>query len=388
MLRFLPDGWLDGLLRPCLLADPVNGLYVEIDAPDWRFAAVAVLLLLAWLGRPRAALLQTNQTLALLGLTVCFYVWTVFSGNGRYFIWALLIVGPMVVMAARRLRASLAMRNTVILLVLGVQSVSIAYSFMPNMWGLRPWRTGPGLALVASPLKASPAVFLTLGSVSYSALVPQMHPQSRWSNIAGQQFILPGVREYPELQKLLDSPLPHYAVVRATGMLMGPDGQPTVLAMKSLVGTLGRQQLQLSAERCNYVRTADAELAMKQGKGSAADEGFWFCAVRRSGAPAMSVVDVAVSPELDDVFAKVEQRCPRLFPAGNARSVGIDDAVQRHYSYSDTGLFVHNSGVVYFKYNRALNPTILGKTEDVRRGAFTIDCMRMPGRYLPPWERR
>ena len=43
----MPDTWLDGLARPLLLADSVAGLYAEIQAPDWRFAALVLLLVIA-----------------------------------------------------------------------------------------------------------------------------------------------------------------------------------------------------------------------------------------------------------------------------------------------------------------------------------------------------
>ena len=387
MLRFLPDGWLDTVLRPFLMGDPVNGLYIEIAAPDWRFAALVLLLGLAWLGQRRWRLLQANQTVALIGLTVSFYVWTLVLGNGRYFIWGLLMVGPMVVMAARKLRATLAMRNTVIVGVLVVQGVSVWMNFMPNMWGLRPWRTGPGFALDASLLRDQPAVFMTMGSISYSALVPQMHPGSRWSNITGQLDIQPGVREYAALLSLLDSPLRKYVVVRATPLVIGPDHQPMPKPKHSIEGALARHDLALAAPSCEYVRSADAARALSLRTDESLEEGFWFCPVRRTGTIRPPDVVAPVAPEVDDVFARIEQRCPRFFPAGNARSRQIDGAVQRAYNHSDTALYVDNSGEVYFKNDRALNPMSIATIAQVRSGQFTIDCTRMPGRYVPPWLR-
>lgn len=386
MLRFLPDGWLDAVLRPFLLADPVASLYVEIDAPDWRFAALALLLALAWLGHRGTGFLQRHQALALVGLTACFYVWTLASGNGRYFVWGLLLVGPLVVVAARRLRATRAMRNTVILAVLAVQGVATAYSFVPNMWGLRPWKQGPGFALEPASVRESPAVFVTMGSISYSVLVPQMHPLSRWSNITGQRDILPGVLEFDALKSLLESPLRKYVVVRATALTMGPNRQPLPKVRLSVQGALARHDLSLDAATCEYVRSTDSAVSLRLAT-KPIEEGFWFCPIRRERAAAAPVVVSPVAPEVDAVFAQVEQRCPRFFPPGSARSRLIDGAVLRYYSYSDTGLYVDNSGEVYFKNNRALNPTGIATIEQVRRGEFTMDCYRLPGRYLPPWER-
>jgi hypothetical protein len=94
-----------------------------------------------------------------------------------------------------------------------------------------------------------------------------------------------------------------------------------------------------------------------------------------------------VAPELNDVFARIEEHCPRYFPAGNALTRASDDGVARQYSHSDTTLSINHAGAVYFKNMRALNPTQLGTTSDIRAGRFRLDCDRLPGRYVPPWAR-
>lgn len=377
------------MLRPLFMADPVNGMYVEIAAPDVRFAALALLLGLVSLRRGRSPAFARHQVLALLALVVCFYVWILVSGNGRYFIWGLLFVGPMVVMAARELPATLAMRNTVILGVLALQGVGIWLNFVPNMWSLRPWREGPGFALQASPLRERPAVFLTVGSISYSALVPQLHPESRWANITGQVEIRPGVREYPALLAMLESPLPKYMVVRANALVIAPDKQPLPKVQQSIVGVLARHELALATPQCEYLRSGDSEAAFRRDPATAVEDGFWFCPVRRtSAAPTAPLATPApAAPEFDEVFAQVEQRCPRIFPPGRARSRLIEGAVQRAYGSSDTNLYVDLGGLVYFKNTRALNPTIIATIEQVRSGQFALDCARIPGRYAPPWAR-
>ncbi len=389
-MRFVPDTWYDAALRPLLMADPVNGMYVEIAAPDMRFAALALVLAVLVLRRRSLALLPRHQALALLALGVCFYVWTAVSGNGRYFIWGLLLVGPVLVMGVRQLPGTLALRNTIILGVLALQGVAFWLNFIPNVWSLRPWREGPGFALQAAPLRETPATFLTVGSISYSALVPQMHPLSRWSNITGQVEIRPGLREYPALRELLLSPGPKYMVARANGLVMGPDGQPLPKVWQSIEGVLSRQQLALVSRQCEYLRSGDAEQAFRRDATQAVEEGFWFCPVRLTGAlPSHAAVQVAVpvAPEFDGVFAKLEQRCPRLFKPGTAVSHYVEGAVKRRYSAADISVYVDNSGDVYFKHDRALNPTIIGKIESVRGGLFVLACEEVPGRYIPPWRR-
>lgn len=388
MLRFVPDSWLDGLLRPLLLADPVAGLYAEIHAPDWRFAALALLLLIAGLAHRSRTLLEGPQWRALVGLTVCFYVWTFVSGNGRYFFWGLLFVGPLVIVAARRLPASRTMRNLVILGTLALQGWAVSMTYEPNVWALRPWAQGPGLALSRHPLADEPAVFITVGAISHSILVPQMHPQSRWSNIGGQLELLPGTRAYDRLQVLLSGPLPKYGVIRAAKLVMTDDRQPTEAAWAIIRRAFLRYGLAPTSRPCIFLRTHLGGLPFELRSLYEQERGFWFCEIERTS-PSTSAggVDEAQAPELDDVFARVEERCPLFFPAGNAVTRATGDGYTRLYSRSDTVISINHAGAVYFKNMRALNPTSLGMVDDLRAGRFKLDCDRLPGRYLPPWAR-
>jgi hypothetical protein len=386
VIRFVPDHWLDGLMRPFLMADPVVGLYIELQAPDWRFAAFGVLLLLALAGQRRSDLLEPWQWRLLLGLVASFYLWTFVSGNGRYVIWGLLLVGPWVVLAARQLKATLALRNTVILGVLGLQLWAVSMTFETNSWSLRPWTHGPGIALADTPLKQQPAVYVTIGTISHSILVPQLHPQSRWTNVAGQHEFVPGTRDHRMFQALLASPLPKYAVVRASRLAMTPDRQPVEHAWVVIRRALTRAGLEPAAPDCTFVPNDMGGSRFIVASAPPRDRGFWFCPVRTSDAAAQPF-DAPVAPELDDVFARIEQHCPRVFPKGYAKTRPTDEGFGRGYLYSDTSIVVNPLGHVYFKNMRALNPTELGHVDEVRAGRFEIDCDRIPGRYVPPWAR-
>ena len=96
MNRFMPDTWWEALLRPIAMAAPDSHTYVEMMAPDLRFAfaiLLALLLLLAY--RRRTA---DRPLLVLLALVVlAFAPWLASSGNGRYFVAFLLLAGFVVV---------------------------------------------------------------------------------------------------------------------------------------------------------------------------------------------------------------------------------------------------------------------------------------------------
>lgn len=399
MLRFIPDSLGDGLLRPLLLGDPAAGLYLETHAPDWRFALLVLFLAFAAAGRAlgkvpaavrgrQSGLLGAATWRLLVGLTLCFYLWTFVSGNGRYFMWGLLIVGPLVVAAARRLPGTTALRNTAIVGALVLQGVAVSMTYEPNLWGLRPWREGPGLTLAKTPLQDKPAVFLTIGFISYSILVPQMHPQSRWANITGQRDLVPGMPEHDKLQALLNSPLPKYVLFNAARIARAKDDQPLAAAGEAMQRILREQRLRPLERHCEFVSAAVGGTPFNKRTQQPVEDGFWFCAVEPIQAGGAVESRQPVAPELDDVFERVERHCPRYFPPGSAHTrLGSDGAFVRHYAHSDTSLYVNDAGDVYFKYFRALNPSVIGEVHTVRQGQLTLDCTRLPGRYVPPWER-
>lgn len=387
MLRFQPDTLADGLLRPFLLAEPVAGLYTEIQAPDWRFLLLTLALLASLAYRRSRSMLEPSQWRALLGLYVCFYVWTWASGNGRYFFWGLLVVGPLVVLAIRHVPGSLALRNTLVVCAVVVQGLTVAITFQPNAWAVRTWDEGPGLALEPHPLRHKPAVFLTVGSISYSIAVPFMHPASRWANISGQQDLLPGMVGYARMQSMLDGPLPVKLMVNVTNHLLQPDGQPLVQMRVVLGQMLERHDLELTPGLCDLIRTrTHAPQAVVQNHNGRAQH-LLFCPVRRMHKSGPSTPLGRVAPQLDDVFTAIERRCPRFFPAGNAHTQDREGAFLRRYSNSDTTLLIEESSGVFYRYFRAINHTRIGSVQDVRDGRFTLDCTRLDGRYVPPWAR-
>jgi hypothetical protein len=383
MLRFVPDSWLELLLRPFLLIDSVAGLYSEIQAPDLRIAALVLFALIAWAARRGRLGLDGVQGRLLVGFAAYFYLWTAVIGNARYFLWGLLVVGPLVMMMIQRLPGTRSLRNTATLLLLAMQVLTVSMVFEPNIWAFRTWRNGPGLALADTPQKRQPAVYVTIGSISYSLLVPQLHPASRWTNI-GQQEIRPGTYEDRRLRDLLASPLPHYAVVRATGLAMDAQRQPLPAARVSISGSLARQKLALTEDRCEFVHAPIAGLPFEVAQRQL-DDGFWFCPiVRVSGAPALAA---QVEPRLNAAFDQVERRCPRFFQPGGGRVLVNEDGVTRYYPDADVGLTINPQDDVYFKHFRALNPTVIGEVDAVARGEFALDCASLPGRYVPPWSR-
>ena len=56
----------------------------------------------------------------------------------------------------------------------------------------------------------------------------------------------------------------------------------------------------------------------------------------------------------------------------------------RHYSGSDTRVYVMENGEIAYKFWRSLNPVTIGSREDVLAGRAVVDCTKIRS---PTWRR-
>jgi hypothetical protein len=386
MLRFQPDGWLEGLLRPFLMMEPGAGVYFEEMAPDWRFAAVAAFFVVALVAHRGRLALGFGQRQLLLGWLAVFYLWTFAIGNGRYFMAGLLLAGPMLVLAWRQLPGTAWFRGALLILAAGLQLQALMQTYTPNNWGLIRWAQGDALDIQDSPIRHQPAVFVSTTAISYSILVPRFHRDARWTNVSGQQDIRPGMPEYERLHRLLAGPLPRFAVMPVATSFAEPDGQPQALVKRIYADLLAPQGLRPTDEACHVLRSglAPGPRDMPMPEGSL--RGFWFCPLAYTPpSSADAPPPRAVPADIAAAFDAVERHCPRFFPPGHGKTRVADDTVSRHYD-TDTRLLADYTGNVYFKYYRALNPTRIGSVNDIASGRFGIPCDKLPGRHVPAWQ--
>lgn len=387
MLRFRPDDWLEGLLRPLILADPNGYVHVEIQAPDLRFAALGALTLLLLGARRLSGADSRPLVRSLVGLWLIFYVWVFAVGNGRYFIVGMLLAGPLIVAAVARTPFTRSMRLTVLAGVLGLQAVVVHQHFHHGTWALAYWTgSGPGLPLTDTPLRREPAVFLTTTSISQSILVPQFNAQSRWANVAGQVNITPDKPEWSALRHLLATRLPKYVVLPILAGAAGAQGQPRDEVSRMLRAILGQHGLQRNDRPCEVLPSRLQIPDRSKGEGATRPLAYWFCPLEDAPMQLPAAAPDDGAPWVE-AFNAVEQACPRFFPPGGGKLVvtGAGTALQ-HYAESDTRLYVDEHGNVMYRYLRAMNPTRIGSVEDVQRGHFTLECEKLPGRYRYPWQ--
>ncbi len=392
MIRFLPDTLRDALWRPLAMAASDGGVYVEIIAPDFRFLFILALVL-AWLVLARGSQRRVSAPLVLFALTALAFVpWLMTTGNGRYFIPFLLVAGPLCIGLVHLLPVTRGFRLCLAVGMLLWQAMLVHEAEPWRSWTFVRWAQPPAFGLdVPADIAAQPATYVTVATISYSLIAPRFHPASRWINIA----TLRG------LDGVTADELRARALIAAPGSLKlifptVPGGQERehldAELGRAIDDLLARQGLSIEDEsQCRILRSSGlaSMIARRQPEGLVGDSfvhGFWLCPLARHASSRARQAG-PVSPRSEQVFARMEQLCPRIFRAGEVVSLRIPSGALRGYPGSDFKLYVLDDGQVWYKYVRALNPVRVGDAKAILDPAFKMDCDNIRGRSGLPWER-
>jgi hypothetical protein len=389
VIRFVPDSLLEAVVRPIAMAVPAAGIYVETIAPDFRFV-FALVLALAWLAWRLRAREGAARTLGLLAFcALAFVPWLVMSGNGRYFMPVLLVVGPLCIALLHQLPLTRGARAGLAGLMVCAQAFLLLEVQAWNSWGMVAWREPPVFAVdVPQDLRERPATYLSVSNITYSLIAPRFHPDSRWMNISTLRGLPPDAPDVVRARRLLQaSPVVHAIFPSLPGQPSSALPESDVLELVDL--SLGEYQLQVDRGRaCRLLNAPGLTGFDRPSAGQQVHEarGFWLCPV--TAAPKESVLPPPkVAPEIEAALNRIEQLCPRLFPPGSSKTAMLTVGARRFYAESDMRLYVLNDGQVVYKYLRALNPVALGHVKDVAGSGFRMDCNQIRGRSGLPWER-
>lgn len=393
MNRFMPDTWREALMRPIAMAAPDANVYVEIMAPDFRFAFVAVLLSI-WVVLGWRKKWQLSPTLILLAfISVSFVPWLATTGNGRYFIPMLLSVGPLCIALIYWLPWTRPMKGAIAVLLISIQSFAVYESTPWRSWTLGTWSREPFFELTADQdLLIEPSTFVTITSISYSLIAPKFHESSRWVNLSGVPVDRASM-ESRRVQAMLSASPSLKLIVPSMPAHMTQQGLPNDDIAKVIDRMLAPQRLALaSPASCRFLRSRGlATVAFRKldkiNPETVAKFGFWICQLTYSvDLPAADPAEF--NPLVNRVFERVENACPNIFPPGQTKSSRTEGGVLRDYPSADMKTYVLDGGEVVYKYWKALNPILIGTVDEVLGKGFKMDCNNIRGRSGLPWERR
>jgi hypothetical protein len=393
VIRFLPDTLRDAILRPVAMAAPDAGVYVEIIAPEFRFVFV-ILLALAWLVMARRGIArQKSPALVLLAFTALAFVpWLATTGNGRYFIPILLLTGPLCIGMVHLLPVTRALRLMLAAGMLLWQGFLLHETEPWRTWSYVAWKEAPAFGVeVPADVAASPATYVTLASISYSLIAPRFHPDSHWINVSSLQGLTGTSPDELRARALLAKPGPLNVVFPT--IPGGQHGETIDSELgRAIDDLLARQGLSIQDEKQCRILRSDGLAAMTARRltevavGERLVHGFWLCPLTREAS--LRARKAGPIPEKSErVFERLEKMCPRIFRPNEVISLRIPAGALRGYPGSDFKLYVLDSGEVWYKYVRALNPVLLGQADAVLGPQFHMDCDNIRGRSGLPWER-
>lgn len=399
MIRFIPDSLWEALLRPFAMFFPNGGIYVEIMAPDGRFALFVLMFFLLWMfGRQNV--LKQPQIHVMLALTLLvvlsFIPWLITSGNGRYFMYCLFVVGPLLVMCIRALPTSVEFRLTLIFLALSMQGYLLCLTVPWDNWNFFQWSRAPVFKVVWPEIATKPdhRVFVTVSSLSYSILAPQMDASTQWIGLLSLDRREERVGLFEKAKKKLANAERIDLILPTIPDQMDRDSLPNQAMRLSINDMVAPFQLELTEEPENCYFLPISQLSDKGGDSSlnnrsskASIFSFWQCHLRI--AYKQSNFSRQEIPQIIEVaLNQLERICPRFFRAGESSTMPLQGGGLRNYPGSDMKIYAIPQSGVFYKYYRSYQITRVGSVEDVAAGDFKLDCQQLRGRAGLPWERQ
>jgi len=363
--RFGPPDALGWIAFPFRMGALDRDLYVEIFAPDTRFAALAAAA--AALGVAVAAgraagwrALRAADWRVLGFFAAAALLWLASSANGRYGMLVLLLAGVCLARLAERLLAARAARAALAAL-LAAQLVLMAMA-SPTRWFLaEPW-TRAWLPY-APPERAlrEPALYLSAETQPMAVVAPFLAAGSAFVNVSGQHSL---AADSPRLVALLER-------YRGRVRVLGRELQYADARLRRLGLRIDRQDcfviewrredtdaLSRAANALALWRTAEEPLAVTS------------CALRP--AP-RDPAEAAAERRTSALFDHIERSCPGLFRGQSAVTEPLGGGWARHYNGLDARLEALDGRVALNRYRSAARIE-LGAAADWERGAPPPGC--------------
>ncbi|MDM0052646.1 hypothetical protein [Variovorax sp. J22R115] len=379
----MPDDIMDGFLRPFAMLLPDADIYAEIRAPDVRLALVAVFSLVYVATRVKGTSNSPDSMGRVLAfLCATFIAWILTSGNGRYYLAILVIVGPVCVALIWRLPLSAFLKGATLMLALVVQFWLASTAQPLQAWSLTDWNSVSPFHMELPESDRGPATFLTLATPSYSVLAPSFSSDARWVNLS----FLKGVEGQNKelLQKLLRQSARIKTIYPNYLGLSSNSGYPSKQVLEDINLQLAEHHLTvMSVEQCRSIIAKSfgpkfaVQIVVPAGTIRGAP-GFWLCDTIFDST-IVAPPYPGIWPEAVAISKEIESRCPRFFGPGKGAPTLNDDFVFFDYPASDMRLYVYRSGEVAYKYYNALNPIVLRKAQG---GSLSLDCTKIRRTFL------
>ena len=382
--RFRPASFVDALTFPFDMASSHKWVYVENAAADIRFALLvifALTLLVTQLlrrrstGKSETRVRNMSAEMIIVFFLVSFPIWMATSGNGRYALPILLLVGPILILA---IRAAIANRTWFVgltLAILAMQGVVISLAENPR-WDKGSWTANWIDVEVPAKLKESPFGYLSVGNNSNSFVALHVHPESRFVSMIG---VFPLSLDSYGGRRVGAFISAHASKLRTLGQLETP-------VDRALTG---------KTDFSDYLKEIDGKFAMWDLRTDPTD----CVPIKFSVRPTeyAILVSCALLPgnprragmlpvwgRATRVIDRAEIACPALFSPRGGYTTKQGEVWFRHYPNTDVRLRVLNGHISYSRDPFGPFAVDMGTLEDWEAGDANWICAVPPPHWKSP----
>jgi hypothetical protein len=373
--RFLPTSVMDLFTLPFRALQHRSWVYYENVAPDWRMLALissAMLLVLTRIARrfrSAASDSMSAQVPLLIFFSASYFLWQITSGNARYALPWLLLLGPVTVYIIAHAVSYAGWAKSIVIILTVVQLYVIAVAGNPR-WGPSDW-TREWLAYdVPTKLRKQPFGFVSIELNSSSSLAPFVHEQSRFTNTIGMHVVDPNGPGSARIHEFISR---HRGNLRSLSLATNVrvDGKHPVNSAfgKLLSIRLAQWNLTPDLDDCVTITVSDGP----DTKLASIGHGLVSCALVE-GNP-LRDQQRAERVKIDPIFSHLERVCPRYFAPKDASSAKTGRMWARYYVNTDTRLYLLKGRFAFSRYDYGPFDVDLGSEEELANGKVPDTCL-------------
>jgi hypothetical protein len=403
--RFIPDSLADALLRPFDMIHTVGMIHAEMSSPDIRYALLLLVFLIFVIARiwrsvrhasnPAPAPPSEPATRVLIalgcGFTADWIVWLVGSGNSRYFIPMACVAAVLAVALLFRLLVNHTRgRNGILLALFVAQGIQLTLG-TDYRWNQAPWDGRWFNVEVPEKLANQPNLYLSIGTLSNSFVVPFLAEGSGAINLAGG-FALGSDAIALRVRAMMASSAPHLRVL-VSGNRIYEDSALRAPRQSDVDDTLRAFGLRVDMSDCETITVRGLRPMVWRPLGSSLPGPVITSAgkLRYTNyiASCHLVADtsdrsreMAARRAVDDVLNRLEDACPTLFQPSRPQTEHVNQLWLRTYGATDLTAWVGNGEVRFVDPVRNPQEIFVGREDAWAKGPLPIECGRRHGIYF------
>jgi hypothetical protein len=364
--RFIAQGLMDVLSFPFRMAKINSGIYVEIAAPDLRFALLVLVLVAlilvklskrqpAQTGDPKDPPSAPVQVLWIVFVAVVI-LWMAKLGNGRYHLMYLLLVGPLLVWALVSLLGDRRLSALAAGLILVLQLAHGVSSGYPR-WESASWTESWVKTWWPSQLDFKASTFAQLGPGIDTMVFADFPVGSRFVDLGGKFPIPPDSPLGHKMKVILaDQPQNTFAVFKSRASEERDWRMPRQMsaeAVSQINHLLAPWNLQMADGTCHPMEIElDRDELNTQGGHSVTlgvrRYALMLCRINEGGQ-----VDTQIERQrnyLAQLAGHLTTTCPTLFPAPASLPTQLAGVWNIRYIGSDIVVALHKGELTYSRY--------------------------------------